>query len=123
MNDMKLFNATRLDDVSDLRDMVQRMSSDLFALGRLVDELQRNDEPKPIKPSHVLGPVELQRISVIVNQWVTIDMAAVLLNVKPHTVDNLLWKLRRSADFTVERQRCKGHTKMYLVKPNPKVTT
>lgn len=130
MNDMTKMNntsvATKLDDVDDLRSMVNRMAADIYALGRLVEDLQTNEDKiqqeqqelklaKPAKPSHTMGKRDYARSELILDAWVTINVICALAKIKHHTAENLLWRLRRADEYQVETRPCKGYERMYRV--------
>ena len=130
MNDVSKMNITpaaKLDDVDDLRSMVNRMASDIYALGRLVEDLQENEDrkqqaelelakvSKPSKPAHQMGKRDHARSELILDSWVTINVICALAKIKHHTAENLLWRLRRADEYHVETRPCKGYERMYRV--------
>lgn len=111
---------TKLESIQDLNAMVSRLSSEVYSLGMLAQELMNNDTleaPKPVpnKRAHSLTSQDRERIKLITNQWLTLDVMHALLGRKKSTVHELLWKLRRNSNFTVTALKLNGRSKMYRI--------
>lgn len=108
---------TKLESIQDLNDMVSRLSSEVYSLGMLAQELMNNDTSKPVpnKRAHSLTSQDRERIKLITNQWLTLDVMHALLGRKKSTVHELLWKLRRNSNFTVDARTLNGRSKMYHI--------
>lgn len=111
---------TKLESIQDLNAMVSRLSSEVYSLGMLAQELMNNDTleaPKPVpnKRAHSLTSQDRERIKLITNQWLTLDVMHALLGRKKSTVHELLWKLRRNSNFTVTALNLNGRSKMYRI--------
>ena len=111
---------TKLESIQDLNAMVSRLSSEVYSLGMLAQELMNNDTveaPKPVpnKRAHSLTSQDRERIKLITNQWLTLDVMHALLGRKKSTVHELLWKLRRNSNFTVTARNLNGRSKMYHI--------
>lgn len=111
---------TKLESIQDLNDMVSRLSNEVYSLGMLAQELMNNDTleaPKPVpnKRAHSLTSQDRERIKLITNQWLTLDVMHALLGRKKSTVHELLWKLRRNSNFTVDARSLNGRSKMYHI--------
>ena len=124
MNDLFNPNMTnsnqtvKLDSIQDLNEMVTRLSNEVYALGMLAEELLAKDKaqaPKPNKRAHSLTSQDRERIKLITNQWLTLDVMHALLGRKKSTVHELLWKLRRNSNFTVTARNLNGRSKMYHI--------
>ena len=111
---------TKLESIQDLNAMVSRLSSEVYSLGMLAQELMNNDTleaPKPVpnKRAHSLTSQDRERIKLITNQWLTLDVMHALLGRKKSTVHELLWKLRRNSNFIVTALNLNGRSKMYRI--------